>query len=74
MTRKRYVIHPGWVVSRRDGDRHFIGYWQLVQLYRVNPAECIHADQTLGMKKKHLQAMTHLHPSVSGNYDRKDRA
>lgn len=67
---KRYVVHPGWIRSRYDGDLHFIGYWQLVQLHRVDPTECIHQDQTLGMKKKDLREMTHLYPQHDYRKDR----
>lgn len=35
--RTRYVIAPGWVVSQRDGDRHWISAGDLLRLYRVPP-------------------------------------
>lgn len=33
----RYVIWPGPVISRTDGDRHFVGFGALVELYRIPP-------------------------------------
>ena len=31
----RYIVHEGPVVSVNDGQRHYIGLMQLVQLYRL---------------------------------------
>ena len=36
-----YVLCPGWVRSRTDGDAHFIGARQLAHLYGVSMAECL---------------------------------
>lgn len=38
---KKYVVYPGWVVSRTDGDRHFISSTQLMELHGVTPSECV---------------------------------
>jgi hypothetical protein len=35
------VVHPGWVVSETDGDRHFVGYVQLCRLYGLNPRTAV---------------------------------
>lgn len=43
--KKKYAILPGYVFSRSDGDRHFITAKQLIQLYGVNPAECIEVGE-----------------------------
>ena len=37
MQHTRYVIIPGWIVSRNDAQRHWIGVGQLCELYRVPP-------------------------------------
>ena len=39
--KKEYMICPGWVVSKRDSDLHWISAPQLIKLYQVNPQECI---------------------------------
>jgi hypothetical protein len=31
----RYVLHPGFVVSKTDGDQHYIGIGKLLELYMV---------------------------------------
>ena len=38
---KKYAIHPGWIISQYDGQRHWISGPRLIHLYRVNPAECV---------------------------------
>ena len=37
---KKYLICPGNVISKKDGDEHYISAQQLIQLYGVNPKEC----------------------------------
>lgn len=37
---KKYLLCPGYVTSRTDGDQHYITAEQLARLYRVNPSEC----------------------------------
>ena len=67
MIRKKYLIIPGWVRSRNDEDKHWIGADKLMELYGVDPAEC----ETLTMRE-----FTHtpehdlipLAPRYSGNY------
>ena len=36
----KYVICPGMVESRTDGQRHYIGAMQLMKLYKVDPRVC----------------------------------
>jgi hypothetical protein len=37
----RYVLCPGYVISRTDGQRHFVGAEQLRRLYGVPARECV---------------------------------
>ena len=37
----KYLICPGVVTSKTDGDRHYITANQLISLYRVNHSECV---------------------------------
>lgn len=61
---KRFCIHPGFVVSANDGDRHYISYPKLIELYGVNPKDCaqFRANSAIHMGK------TCLRPSSSGRY------
>lgn len=36
----KYIVCPGEVTSRTDGQRHYIGAMRLMKLYGVNPQEC----------------------------------
>lgn len=40
-TVKKYLVCPGFVISKRDGDRHWIDARRLIQLYQVDPEECL---------------------------------
>ena len=40
--RRRFVLFPGWIISKNDGDRHYIGVAALRRLYRVpSSANCV---------------------------------
>ena len=65
---KKFAIHPGYITSKNDGDRHFISYNQLIKLYGANPNECFewvkgHADVKL------WDDYIHLKPRFDGDYD-----
>ena len=62
----RYIIHPGYVKSKIDGQPHFISAERLIALYKVNPKQCILASSDL-----HGYSSTdfiHLYPLYDGNY------
>lgn len=66
---KKYAVHPGYVYSR-DGDYHYISIQTLMELYQVDPQDCIIWDDArretfLG---RHIENYIHLYPSDSGNY------
>jgi len=37
----KYIVWPGYIISKNDGDRHYISAEQLVSLYGVSIRECI---------------------------------
>jgi hypothetical protein len=41
MKKPLYIIHPGYVASRNDGERHFITFHSLVELYDVPLKYCV---------------------------------
>jgi len=61
----RYVLHPGYVYSKNDGDRHFIGGPRLAQLYGVDIRDCVFGDVP---QYSELPGDIHLRPSRCGNY------
>lgn len=63
----KYVLHPGFVYSKTDGDRHYISADKLIRLYKVRPNNCVlHREHSHfeGMK-----GMIHLFPRYDGNYE-----
>lgn len=60
-----YCIHPSWVSSKYDGDRHWIGYDTLVGLYRLDPRLCVHQDRVRG---EEYGQFVHLYPRYHGDY------
>lgn len=74
MTTARYVLCPGPVRSRVDGQEHHVGAAELVQLYRVNPSACLVMPSGPGglrawalgcIERGELVA---LHPRPDGDY------
>lgn len=66
----KYALHPGVVISRNDGQKHFIGVGALATLYRLRHYEYIVWD-----KDKHGRSWddyVHLYPKTDGNYGRPD--
>lgn len=66
---KKYVIFPQYILSKNDGDKHFISAEKLMKLYNVNPKECIiwrDEDFKTGSPPKDL---IWLKPRYDGNYE-----
>ena len=63
----KYIIRPGTMVSRTDGDVHFISAEQLIALYQVNPSECVIVDRDDKIPKRllHLEILA---PRYDGKY------
>jgi len=64
----KYLICPGKVRSR-DGDVHFIGAPQLIELYRVDPKDCV--IEPKGNKArfwKRPKDVIELYPRSRGDY------
>lgn len=63
----KYIIRPGTIVSKHDGDIHRISAEQLISLYHVDPEECvtIHPDQKI---PRHLLHLEILAPRYDGKY------
>jgi hypothetical protein len=65
----KYVIHPGMVRSMNDGQYHYIGFRQLVDLYCVDPRWCINVNNMHGhLINDPRITYVHLYPRESGNY------
>ena len=62
----RYIIHPDFVISQSDGQEHFIDYIRLIELYRLDPRECV--DWRL-CTTRGKEDDIHLYPRYDGKYE-----
>ena len=65
---KKYIVHPEFVISKNDGDRHYISFNTLCKLYGVHPHECYHAEKIGYIPESELEGLPHLYPRYGGNY------
>ncbi len=71
MAVKRYVVHPGQMRSKTDGDMHWIGARDLMRLYGVSPDECFVVDEHRSAASSGWDGrddLIHLWPSYDGSY------
>jgi len=64
-TGMRYVLHPGYVTSKNDGQEHFIGGPRLAMLYGVDMRQCVFGDVK---EYREQEGDVHLWPDYHGNY------
>lgn len=64
---KRWVVIPGAVVSQEDGETHFIGAQQLMNLYGVPRKECVVVGDTDFIPPAHRH-LPKLRPRYDGDY------
>ncbi len=76
MNSRRYVLHPGTVESRNDGQRHYVSAAQLADLYKVSLRDCIiypTGDDTDSRFKRQAWrdpvGAVHLRPRYDGVYN-----
>lgn len=68
----RYVLHPGYVNSKKDGQEHFISAGKLADLYRVSLSDCVvdTENNRRGFTKDAWENLKHLYPRYDGNYSK----
>lgn len=61
-----YAVFPGDILSAHDTDVHFVSARRLIELYGVDPSECvvIHDEERVGRSGINLDELIHLRPSV----------
>jgi hypothetical protein len=64
----KYILYPGVVISRTDGQKYYISASRLAELYRVSMDECVVYDDVwcLGIRNKHK--LIKLFPRYDGHY------
>lgn len=65
---KKYVVVPGFVVSKSDGQKHYIGIAQLIRLYGVPASECCPDHAPDGLSSEDKARLIYLRPQYDGNY------
>lgn len=60
---KKYLLLPGYVRSKTDGQSHYVSADQLVRLYGVDWRECV-----VGVDVPELDKLIVLMPRRDGNY------
>lgn len=66
MPAKKWIIAPGWVTSRSDGQRHKISAAQLIRLYGVRREDCV-IFEGRGVPPEYSR-LPWLAPRYDGNY------
>jgi len=67
----KYALYPGRVVSRNDGQIHYIDACRLAHLYGVNMRECVivtEDDARRGRFDRDIHRLEALRPKCNGNY------
>ena len=63
---KKYLVIPGWITSKSDGDRHYISANKLIRLYGVDRRECVvFQDGERGF----CDSLIKLEPDYNGDYN-----
>ena len=63
---KKYILHPGFIESITDGQKHYITSDNLMRLYGVNPKECVTFIPY--RQYPNQDKLIQLHPNIYGDY------
>ena len=66
---KKYLIFPGTIRSKRDGDEHYVTAHDIIYLYRVNHMECIIIRDKYDLRGIDQWEYIHLEPNWRGEYE-----
>ena len=67
MSKKKWLLHPGWITSKTDGDQHFVGEMELIRLYGVRRDECLSVTAS-NLHAFDLESLIDLRPRYDGDY------
>ena len=66
----RIFLHPGYVISVNDGDRHYIDANQLAALYGLTRFQCQVLETPIDHLRYHPEdGDQHLYPDPQGRYE-----
>jgi hypothetical protein len=63
-----YLLCPGWVTSKNDGQKHYIDGPQLARLYGLSLRDCVILDGRRSRIIREYEELTRLAPRFDGNY------
>jgi len=69
MIGKKYLVLEGEITSQHDGDIHYISGRRLIELYGVNPKECIVVKPGEEIRGINTSGLILLRPRYDGNYN-----
>ena len=64
---KKYICFSGFVTSK-DGDTHYISCRKLPRFYKIDPKECIFANDMKDIIGIDIDCYIHLTPQTDGKY------
>jgi hypothetical protein len=65
---KKYIVFPGFVLSKNDKAKHYITANQLIKLYKVDINDCYILNDRSKIKSLHGIFMA-LRPKYDGDYN-----
>lgn len=71
----KYGVHGGYVISRHDGQSHYVYPQEVMSLYGVEPKDCLMIRDDAGISlydELFLTRLIHLYPDASGRYELKE--
>jgi len=69
MIKAKYLLFPGHVISKNDGQEHFITASQLAHCYDISIRECITYREELRPNPRERDDLIWLFPDWSGRYE-----
>lgn len=68
-TKKKYLVFPGTIESKNDGQVQYVSAYSLIALYRVDRRECIIVTEQRDLAGRNQHEFIHLEPNWDGRYE-----
>lgn len=68
MKKPKYLVFPGTIISKSDGEFHTLSAGNLISLYGVDPRECVVIRDRKDLLGINRENYIELHPLYKGNY------
>lgn len=64
----KYLLCPGYIRSKKDGQVHYVGASDLMRLYNVDPRECVIFHHKAEHNHSRMDSLIKLYPKYNGDY------